>query len=188
MTAAAKKESVNLSPRKILSGDLQRAEFSRAHFRVIVTDLETTIDDILKPEYWVNCGATLKGSGQHPFPIIEMIWQDGSRYIELVSIDANNLWAKVKVLRDIDLRGDQRQEKPAAKATSSPAKNTPATGAQDGEGSGEDDGSPLEIKYINQHTKFCVVRKSDGERLNEGLETKEAAQEWIEAYNKSMAG
>ena len=188
MTAAAKKQSESLSPRKILSGDLQRAEFSRAHFRVIVTDLETTLDDILKPEYWVNCGATLKGNGQHPFPIIEMIWQDGSRYIELVSIDANNLWAKVKVLRDVDLRGDVRQEQKKT-TPPAPATTTPDTGAQDdGAGASEEDGNPLEVKYVNQHTKFCVIRKSDGERLNEGLETKEAAAQWIDDYNKSMAG
>jgi hypothetical protein len=45
-----------------------------------------------------------------------------------------------------------------------------------------------EFPSHDQHTKFCVIRKSDGERLNEGLETKEAAEKWIEDYNKSMAG
>jgi len=179
MTAAGKKETVNLSPRKILSGDLQRAEFCRAHFRVIVIDLETTLDDILKPEYWVNCGATLKGAGQHPFPIVEVIWQDGSRYIELMVIDANNLWAKVRVLRDIDLT--KQEERPALeKARKSLKKKSEASPDPDSD-------NPFEIKWVSPSSKYGVIRKSDGERLTEGCESKEAAEQWIEDYNKSMA-
>ena len=185
MTAAEKKKET-LSPRKILAGDLQRSEYSRASYRIIVRELETSLEDILKPEYWVNCGDILKGSGLHPFPIIEMIWEDGSRYLELIVIHAAHLSAKVKVLMDVDLSGI-----PSVKESDKPAKNTkaPENKSKDDDGSEKpDDGKPeYKVKWLSPKLLYGVVRTSDNERMTEGHETKEAAQTWLDDYLKAIA-
>lgn len=168
MTKAAAKKADKIEQRKILSGELQRAEFARANFRVIINDIETTLDDILKPEYWVNVGGVLQGNGMHPFPIVELIWADGSRYVEVIVLAARNLYAKVKVLHDVNLSasGDKQAE---AKEVGAAMEN-----------------GNYDIKWVSPATKFAVIRKSDGERLTEGLATKQEAQQWLSNLEKAL--
>lgn len=163
MTNTAKKteEKPNQPKRMVGNADLQRAEFSRAHYRIIIKDLDTTIEDILKPDYWVNVGATLAGTGNHEFPIIEIIWGDGSRYVELIVIAARNLFASVRVLRDVDLNEDNKKAARKEKEAMS-------------------QGTGYKIEWVSPTVKFSVVRESDGERLTEGLATKKEAEQWLD--------
>lgn len=43
------------------------------------------------------------------------------------------------------------------------------------------------IEHKGPHLKWCVIRLSDGERLKEKLESRQAANEWLSGHVKAMA-
>lgn len=153
---------------KLGQADLKRAEVARPDYRIVVRDLSITLEDILRPEYWANVGALLKEAIKRwPFACVEVIWDDASRYVRLLVIDADNLWAKVKVIEDIDLDG-ALEEAEALRTTAS--LNNAYT-----------------IKRISPSIGWAVIRNSDQRRLKQNLGSKEEAQKWVEELQKAHA-
>src|SRR5688572_24720719 len=61
----------------------------------VVLEAGTTIDDMLKPEYWKAAAAHL-----HPSDRIQVEAADGSFFAELSVRDVGKTWAKVKVCNE----------------------------------------------------------------------------------------
>lgn len=150
--AELKANPIKKQHKKILGNDLTVASYSRPDFRVIVKDQNTTLDDVLRPEYWTNVGDKLHAViKSHPFATIELVWDDSSKWAQLLVIDASPLWAKVKLLHFKDLTMVAVVEPPAA--------------------------SPeYEVAYKGPSARWCIVRLEDGERIKQGLSTKDEAQ------------
>lgn len=172
MAATAEKtEKLDLglqnSGRKLLASHFLRAEYSRPDFRVVLKDNNTTLDDLLRPSYWANVGGLLKAH-TYPFAMIEVVWGDGSRYVRLICIQADRLWAKVKVLEDINLAADtagQTVESAAAEA---------------------EEAAEFKIEYKGPSLRYCVIRQSDKENIQANLADKAAAQKWLDDHLKAL--
>lgn len=147
---------------KILGNDLVVATYARPDFRVIVKDPRTTLEDVLRPEYWTNVGAKLAATiKDHPFAVIEMIWDDSSKYVRLLVLDASQVWAKVKLLEFVDLTKVEAEEPPAA---------TP----------------DFIVKYVSPSVRWAIVRVSDGERVKAGIGSKEEAEKELSDLIKAL--
>ena len=146
--------------RKLLGGKLKRAEHERMVYRVKDLDEGTEVQDIMKPEFWCHVGRVLR-----PFDLIEVLMDNGGRYVELVVMDAGPLWAKVAIKTDINLAG----EKLAAAETR--AEN--------------EENAPYKAEWKGG-AKWCVIRQSDGEIIERGLSSKDEANKYIEQYNKVL--
>lgn len=159
MTDPAKDKKPTI--RKLLGGKLKRAEHERMVYRIKPDD-GTTLEDIMKQEYWAHVGKQLR-----TMDIIEVVFQDGSRYVELLVVDSGPLWAKVAVKADIDLT----------------AKKVEAAEAR--EQAAED--APYKVEYRGPNDKWCVIRKSDGEKIEKGFASKEDANTHLDSFQKAMA-
>jgi hypothetical protein len=134
---------------KALPHHMTLASVSRADFRVIVEDMNITIDDILKPIFWCNVGDKLvAATTNHPFAIIEAVWADASRYARLIVVDAGPQWASVKLLDYKEL--DRAGEIVVAE--------------------------PYRVERVNAVTKWCIIRQSDGEIMRKGIGSREEAE------------
>lgn len=142
--------AVNLSPTR-----LQPAEHYCAAYAVVLPH-DQSLDDALNPEFWAHVASKLR---QHD--TIRVIPEDGSYFAELLVVNADRTFAKVKLLRHIPL------DQPAADAE-----------------------APLvafEVKWNGPHDKHTVIRKSDGEKLKTGFVEKPAAQRWLDDHLASMS-
>lgn len=81
-----------------------------------------------------------------PYDRIEVRADDGTWLAEVIVIGCDRTWAKVNVLNTYKLTGVEE----AAKETGS-----------------------LEFKFKGPGKKWCIIRKSDGEILREGIQTKD---------------
>lgn len=151
--------------KKLSEFDLVLAEFARPAYRVLVSDPDITLAEICRPEYWANVGLKLKGNGQYPFAIIEMMWADGTRYVELCVVDSGPQWAKVKVLRDVDMT--QAMDEVQQIVDQSPD-------------------AGYEVKYKGPALGWCVIRLKDNQRMTEKNGTKGDAQKWLTDYLKAL--
>lgn len=152
--------------RKILAGALTIASYTRPDFRVIVNDAAVTVEDVLKPEFWANVGGKLEQAAkQHPFPVIELIWGDASRYMRLLVTDAGPLWARVEVLENKELSG-------LADAAALDKAAIEASG--------------YFIKRVSPSVGWCVIRESDGEQIRKNLGSKDEAQRELADLVKAL--
>lgn len=139
--------------RKILGSDMSVATYTRPDFRVIIHDEETTVEDVLRPEFWANVSNKLDAENKRfPFAMIEVIWGDASKYLRLILIDAGPLWAKVKIIEQVDLNG----------ATASP--DLPEAPAE------------FIVKRVNPALGWCIIRQSDNEYIKKNCTTKAEAE------------
>lgn len=152
---------------KLTQGDLKRAEVARPDYRVIIVNNAITLDDILIPQYWANVGNMLKEAIKRwPYPVIEVIWDDASKYVRLLVIDADSLWAKVKVIEHKDLSGAMQE---AEKIRSDASLTTDYL-----------------VKRVSPSIGWCVIRNSDAKRLKTNLGSREAAEAWLSDFLKSL--
>lgn len=147
-------------PKKLPPRNLQLAEFARNVF-AITPEVGTTMEDILEPEYFAHVGVKFK-----PRDIIEVTFEDMSRYAWLIVIDADRLWAKTKVVMDTDLSG-AKAEGAATRTEKSP--------------------QLYEVIYKGLNDKWIVKRLSDGETMKANLANKEEGQKWITEHMKALA-
>lgn len=127
----------------------------------IVPEAGTPFEDILKPEYWAHVAQSLR-----PWARIEVRAEDGSYFAELLVVNCGRLWAKVAVLRKVDL-GDMASE-------AVPANPDPS----------------FSVMWRGPHAKHAVMRlgKAGGkEVLREGFETKDEAATWMADHIKALA-
>lgn len=160
--SAVKKESEYGSKgvRKILAGAMKTAPVSRPHYRIVITDLDTTPEDVLHPQYWAHVAETFTRD-TWGFAIIELIWEDGSKYMEVMVVSSGQNFAKVKELRFIDLSGQE----------------------EDGEYTEQN--PDFEVKHRGG-AKWSVIRKADNEVLIDKLSSKIEADKWLDDHLKAM--
>lgn len=146
--------------RNVKTYEMQRAEFARPDYRVIITDLATTREDVLKPEFWVHVGQTFK-QDKHPFAHVELIWQDGSKWMEVVVLSAGKLWAKVGEKKYLEF-GETEEEREDFEIN-----------------------PDFSVRFVPA-LKWCVYRDSDKERMAENLKEKTEAHIWIQNHVRSL--
>lgn len=120
----------------------------------------TPFEDLLKPDYWAHVAQKLR-----PHTLIKVIPEDGSYWAELLVLSCDRLWAKVFVLRHMDLT--EVAEDPAALASRM---------------------SEFDILWKGPVKKHVVVRKSDSTIVAEEIQTKGEAKIWLEGHLKTIAG
>lgn len=119
-------------------------------------EADVTVEDLKNPGYWAHIAKDLRQGDR-----IEVLADDGSYFAELLVQDVGAGYAKVFLLRSIDL------------VSVEPGSENPAT-------------SEFEVKWSGRHTKFRVIRKSDGKVLQENLVDKSAGNTWIANHMKAM--
>lgn len=110
-----------------------------------------TLEDAQKPDYWAHSAARLRQGD-----LIRLIPEDGSYFAELIVTATGKGYARVKLLRSIDLH------EAVAEAA--------GTALLD---------APMFVKWFGPQVKFGVVRKSDNERIKEGFSEKAQAERWM---------
>lgn len=132
--------------------NLQNSAHYRTHYAAIVAQGDG-IDVITKPEYWIHVSRQLKR-----MDVIDVLPEDESYYAELLVLSVGVGYAKVMVLREIQL-------------------NT----VEDG------DSDITEVKYGGIHNRWTVVRKSDHAVLQTGIKDKAEAVAAAANYERVVA-
>lgn len=116
----------------------------------------TPVEALLDPGFWAHVSAKMK-----PRDRIEVDAEDGSYFVELRVEDAGRLYAKVVVLRRVDLL-------PAdAVATAETAE--------------------YKIMWAGPHAKWRIIRTKDKGLVKDGIETRQAAELYLTSHAKAMA-
>lgn len=149
----------NRSP-KLNVGRLTLAEFGRAVY-VATPEKGVTLDDMKEPSYWGHIANRLK-----PNDRIEAVAEDGEFFVEFIVMACGTQWAKVVMLRHVELNGVE-------------------------EGTDRFDETQVgfeqyDIMWGGNNDKFRVVRKDDNEIVHKGSITKVAAQQWLADYIKAL--
>jgi len=130
------------------------AEFRRAiHFAE--PEDGVTAKDMLEPSYWADVSNKLRALDR-----IEALAADGSWFAEFIVLNSGRLWAKVEMLRYIELKS-----------------NAEVSG-----------GDPeFDVVWRNPHHKYGVMRRADKSLLKEDFQTKEEAARWLQEHLQSIA-
>lgn len=112
---------------------------------------ETTREDLLSREYWTHVANKLR-----PLDHVEVVYDDGSKWLEFFVLKANNNEAILKLLHEVNFDAE----------------------------CDEDVSSEYEVKYAGPVAKHRVIRKSDGRVMDEGISTKEEAYVRLANYQK----
>lgn len=128
-------------------------EFARqAHH--VVPEEGTTIDDLLHESYWSMVAYKFK-----PCDIVEVHAEDGSYFAELYVRAAGKNWAKMALLRKVDLE-------PMSAGVATPE---------------------YEVAWKGPHRKFVALRTADNEIIKDGFVTREQVVEYIKSHVKALA-
>ena len=132
----------------------KQAEYERTVYSV-VPEHGTPFDAVTEPDYWAHVSARMR-----PGDRIEVQAEDGSYWAELLVRDAGRLFAKVSVLRKVDLDEETvTGELPVS--------------------------SDMTIKWRGPHLKWCVLRGNDA--IKEHCQTKGEAGSWLSDHIKALA-
>ena len=138
---------------KILPNHMQLVEHYRAHYGASVPE-GTTAEDLQRPEFWAHVARNLR-----PYDIIDVLPEDGSYFAEVIVLSQGVGFAKVKLLRFVELADDEVLE----------------------------DEAPVIVKWKGPHLKHTVIRKSDAQVLKDGFPTKLDAENWAREYAQKIA-
>lgn len=108
----------------------------------------TTIEQMLDPAYWAHTSRRLR-----PLDRLEAVSEDGSWYAEFIVLSQGDNWARVHVLRRVEL-----------------ADSTPIEDANH------------EVKWGGPARNFMVVRRSDSAILVKDLASAQVAGDWIRDF------
>jgi hypothetical protein len=116
---------------------------------------DTSVEDVLKPEFWANVCKKLVAHKTH----IECDWEDGSRLVVLRVVGVGANYAKVKVLNNYSFISVEIENSTEV----------------------EDD---FEVKYKTHHHKWSVLRKNDLDNpyVKDQFDTEQDAQDWLKKY------
>lgn len=95
----------------------------------------------------------------HQYDHIEVRTDDGSWIAELVVTDCGQNWATVHMKQLYKLTSTDKSASTAA--------------------------SKYEVKHRGPHLKWCVIRKSDSEAVQEKMPSEEAAQQWLRNHERA---
>lgn len=141
-------------PPKLTPDRIQGADFIRVVY-AITPAIGTEVEHFLKPEYWAHVAAKLR-----PHTRIEAVSEDNSWFAEMIVMSCGPNWAKVRVLRFVDLLDG------AQTVTAQPD-------------------SAYEVLWAGVKAKFRVVHKVDKTVVKEGFQTKVEAHKWLQDYELS---
>ncbi len=134
------------------------AEFQRALYAV-TPEAGTPFEALLEPKYWAHVSMNFR-PGCH----IEVYPPEGHYYAELLVQDSDHLWAKVAVLRKVDLQAVE-------------------VGSQDLDLSG------FEVAFGGVNDNWVVRRlmgKGKKDTLKTGLGTKAEADDWLRKHVRTV--
>lgn len=134
--------------------NLQMAGHYRESWEVVVPS-ETTIADLERAEFWVHVAKRLRRQSK-----IDVLWEDESRYAELIVLSSGTGFAKVKTLRTVEF--DAADEN-----------NAPLDG--------------FSVKWGGPHDKFRVVRNSDNLVMRKDFVKKSDAEAWARGHQAVVA-
>jgi len=124
------------------------------------TEIGTTREHLLKPEYWSHVSELMT-----PWSEITCRCEDGTYYAKLLVLDCGRGWAKVQVLNWYSL------------TTGDVAQSQSSTGTKD----------DYDIIWKGANMKHIVQRKSDQVVIHEGEQRKASAEAWLDEYLASKA-
>jgi len=151
-------EAENKPPFQLAERQMQLAEHVRQVYHVTVPEGHT-FEELLAPEAWAHVSSKLR-PGDH----IEVVPEDGSYVATLFVVTCDKLWARVHVLSMDDLTVARADAAQLARAV-----------------------ADFEAIWKGPVKKFCIVRKSDGGLLHEGVQTKVEAERWLADHVKTIA-
>lgn len=161
MSEAAKKNETPVV--KLLGGRLKRAEFERTVYSVVPDD-GTSRKRVMEPDFWAHVGKILR-----PRDAIEVTFTgDNAGMLELIVVDAGPLWAKVVEKSWTPFQRQDFQESSELRKS-------------------QEDNAEYEVIWGSPSIQYCVVRKTDKERIFTGLANKEEAQKKLDDYVKALA-
>lgn len=117
----------------------------------------TTLEDALKPEFWVHLGHKLRPCDQ-----LELLPEDMSFYAKVIVKDAGRLWANVALLQVVDLD-------PIGTISQEPMLDE------------------YDVQWSGPHDKFRVIRKSDKTVMAKGFKSKDTAFEHLRNLSPKAA-
>jgi hypothetical protein len=94
-----------------------------------------------------------------PFNRVEVRVETGEWVADLIVINCGRNWAQMHLIAQHELQ--KRQESP------------PSSEKHD-------------VLWKGPHLKFCVLRKYDGQMLQQGFQSRVLAQEWLTNYERSI--
>lgn len=94
---------------KLTMNNMQEADFTRNIF-AITPEQGTTLQDMLKPEYWAHVATKLRPNSR-----IEVVAEDSTWFAELFVVSVGRTWAQVSLLRFVELTESVVPAIPSAK-------------------------------------------------------------------------
>ena len=131
------------------------AEHAELRYRY-TAEIGTTIEDLTRPEFWAHLARELK-----PTYRVDVLVEDMSLFVELLVMDVGNTYAKMFVLRSVELAGNQVAELDVDGAYS--------------------------VQWSGPHTKHRVVHKKTKNVIKDGFEDKGSALRFLTEYLRSQA-
>lgn len=141
--------------RNLHSNSIKPAEYLRQHWRIVV-DHDATLEDLKRPSFWSNVAAMLR-----PGDKIEAVWEDSSRYVELMVLMAKRLEASVMVIIDTERTAD----------------NTTVIDQNVAE--------EYVVSFRGQRAKYSVMRGK--EVVKSGFDTEDEARDWLKGHLQALA-
>ena len=159
---------------KLINPQFKPAEFCRTVWYA-TPEPGTTIKDVLKPGFWTHVSSKLRKGDR-----IEVVPTDGEWFVELYVKTSNKVETFVAVMREVVLseqvaKTNEKARKDAADIKSGKKKDTTREELPD-----------YYVKFAGG-AKWRVMRKEGNAVLQEGIATKELAQQWLDSYLKDIA-
>ena len=158
-------EPVKYTAPRLTIDRFKDAEHVRCIF-AMTPAINTEISHLMKPEYWSLVAAKL-----HPAARIEVLSEDNAWFAELIVMSTGPNWAKVKLLRYVQLDNTVKQSKVPEPTHNEEAPQTdPVVSSQ------------FMVEYAGVKAKHRVVRKSDKAVLKDQFPTNAEAVKWMQEY------
>ena len=145
--------------RKIQEARFKPSDFVSKRFTIVV-ETGTTMEDIMRPEYFCHVAKYLEVGNQ-----IEVMSDDMSLYARVLVMNRTNVSARVFALEYHDLSDAETSAAVPGMVTS------------------ED----YEVVFRGIHSKWSIVKKDGGQVVLDGLEDRRTAGRELAGYLKSMA-
>lgn len=145
--------------RKISEARFKPSDFVSKNFTIVV-ESGTTMEDIMKPEYFCHVAKYLEVGNE-----IKVMSDDMSLYARLIVLNSTNVSARVFALEYHDLSDAETSVSALGVVTS------------------ED----YEVVFRGIHSKWSIVKKDGGQVVIDGLDDRRTAERELAGYLKSMA-
>jgi hypothetical protein len=131
---------------------LQNSAHYRTHYAAVV-GADDSLAIVTTPEYWIHVARQLRR-----MDVIDILPEDESYYAELLVLSTGTGYAKVMVLRHVEL-AEVEEENAEAQTI---------------------------VKWNGPHSRWVVIRKSDNFLLQEKLADKPAALAFAAQYERKI--